>query len=170
MIEDRELGAMQSILGALNPLEEDARARVLAYIMSRLEIDGRPIPWVGEQRGDEPEVNGTEPEVMRPRTFDSFADLFDAAGPTTNPEKARVAGYWLQVCQNAAEFTAHSANKELKHLGHALPNITAAFDDLKELKPAQVLQLQKSGKTRQARKKYKLSHAGIKAVQEMIGG
>jgi hypothetical protein len=170
MTEDRELAAMQTILGALNPLEEDARSRVMAYIVDRLEIDALSTARGGEQRVDPPEGNGAEREQATSRTFHSFAELFDATSPNTNPEKALVAGYWVQVCQAGPNFTAHAANKQLKHLGHGLPNITGALDDLKELKPAQVLQLQKSGKTCQTRKTYKLSHAGIKTVQEMIGG
>jgi hypothetical protein len=55
-------------------------------------------------------------------------------------------------------------------LGHGLINITAALDDLREAKPALVLQVGKSGKSRQARKTYKLTIAGIKSVEEMIGG
>ena len=40
-------------------------------------------------------------------------------------------------------------------------NITAALDDLKEVQPQLVLQLKKSGKSRQARKTYKISVAGV---------
>jgi hypothetical protein len=89
--------------------------------------------------------------------------------PGTHAEKALVAGYWLQVCEGADRFTAHPVNKELTHLGHKLPNVTAALEDLKTTKPALVLQLSKSGTSQQARKTYKLSHAGVERVEEMIG-
>jgi hypothetical protein len=49
-------------------------------------------------------------------------------------------------------------------------NITAALDDLKEVQPQLVLQLKKSGKSRQARKTYKISVAGVQRDKEMIGG
>jgi hypothetical protein len=59
-------------------------------------------------------------------------------------------------------------NKELKLLGEGVPNITMAVDALRSQKPALAVQLQKSGKTRQARKTYKLTVAGIKEVERMI--
>jgi hypothetical protein len=40
---------------------------------------------------------------------------------------------------------------------------------LKSQKPALVVQLKKSGSTKQARKKYKLTTAGKKAVEQLIG-
>jgi hypothetical protein len=48
-------------------------------------------------------------------------------------------------------------------------HITSAFDTLKARKPAAVMQLKKSGSTRQARKTYKLTVAGKNAVELMIG-
>ena len=103
-------------------------------------------------------------------TYSTFADLDAAANPTTNGDRALVAGYWLQVCQDNENFTGQAANKELTHLGHKSSNITAAINRLKNAKPQLVLQLKKSGSSQQARKTYKVSHAGVKRVEEMIGG
>lgn len=104
------------------------------------------------------------------RVFDTFAELYDAANPRTNGERALVAGYWLQVCQEADSFAAASAQKELNDLGHKIPNITSAIDSMKSQKPMLLLQLKKSGNSRQARKLYKVSHQGVTRVQEMVGG
>lgn len=65
-------------------------------------------------------------------------------------------------------FDSQSAHKELKHLGQQLPNITNALESLKNQKPALVLQLRKSGTSQQARKTYKLTVAGMRAVEKMI--
>ena len=124
----------------------------------------------GEGNGDEKEAAELQREQKAAPKYASFADLFSAAGPETNARKALVAGYWLQVCQNAENFDGFSANSELKQLGEGLVNITVAIDGLKNEKPALAMQTRKSGNSRQARKTYKLTVAGIKAVEDMIDG
>jgi len=101
-------------------------------------------------------------------SFSSLAELFDAAQPQTNGEKALVAGYWIQIVQGAEELTAHAIHSELKNLGHAVSNITLALDQLKKRKPALVHQIRKSGKAQQARKTYKITKEGVKAVEAML--
>ena len=102
--------------------------------------------------------------------YETFAELFDAAQPSSNANMALVAGYWLQVCQGQTDFDGQSANTELKHLGRPIANITVAMNSLKSQKPTLVMQLRKSGKSQQARKTYKVTVAGIKAVEAMING
>lgn len=99
-----------------------------------------------------------------------MAELDDAAAPKSNADTALIAGYWLQVCQGAETFDGFSANRELKHLGKGIANITHALESLKNQKPSLALQLRKSGKSQQARKTFKLTVAGIKAVEAMING
>ena len=59
-------------------------------------------------------------------------------------------------------------NNELKHLGHGTDNITKLIGKLVVTSPQQVLQTRKSGNTRQARKTYKVTKAGLKRVQELL--
>ena len=49
-------------------------------------------------------------------------------------------------------------------------SITDAIDAMKNQKPMLILQLKKSGNSRQARKLYKVSYEGMKRVEGMIGG
>ena len=102
--------------------------------------------------------------------YGSLAELHDSAQPKSNADKALVAGYWLQVCQGSESFDGFSANKDLKNLGHGIGNITIAINSLRRQKPALVLQLKKSGTSKQARKTYKVTVAGIMAVKAMING
>lgn len=81
-----------------------------------------------------------------------------------------VAAYWVQVCQGTGSFQSQSLNDGLKDLGHGIGNITEALSQLKDDRPALLLQLKKSGNTRQARKTYKLTQAGMKRVEEMTQG
>lgn len=168
---DDEFTAMQDVYKALAPLKPDAQMRVIAYITSRLEIAQPAVSkrsLTGAIDHDEGDEGHAETGEVGSATYGSFAELHDAAQPNTNARRALVAGYWLQVCQGAESFDGYSANKELKNLGHGINNITNALDALKEQKPALVLQLKKSGKSRQARKTYKVTLAGIKEVEAMI--
>ena len=101
--------------------------------------------------------------------FSAFGELEAAASPATNAEKALVAAYWLQKCQGQDTFTSHAAQKVLDHVGGRIANITDAIDDLKDQKPQLVIQLRKSGRSRQARKTYRITAPGISRVREMIG-
>ena len=167
-----EFDAFQNVHNALVGLDEEAKARVLASVSTLLGI-GAPVAAAarsnkGARNENESDADASshEPEGKK---FSEFAELYSTADPHTNAEKALVAGYWLQVCQGAENFTGQSVNTELNHLGHKLANVTNALSSLIDIKPNLVLQLRKSGKSQQARKKYKLNHEGIKRVKEMIG-
>lgn len=168
-----DLEAMKAIGDALSPLGEQARRRVMTYILTVFQIkaSGKSGPSHDAGGNDESGEEEAEAEASIAPKYDSFADLFEAAKqPENNSDKALVAGYWLQVCQGADSFGSQSANTALKNLGHAILNITVALGVLIKQKPALVLQTKKSGKSRQARKTFKLTVAGIKAVEDMING
>ena len=165
---DGELEAIATIYAALESLDDGARTRVINYILARLDIatESDDDDEVSDAPGDQETVLKQE-EKQAPK-FGTFAELFNAAQPSNNSEKALVASYWLQVCQGQDDFDGQSANKELKHLGEQIANITVAVNHLRHQKPALVIQLRKSGKSRQARKTYKVTVPGIKAVEAMI--
>ena len=162
MVDIKELDAMRGILDILDPLDKGEQARVLAWISDKLEVG----PVTSRQ---------TAKRDVHQRTEDNdnsesptFADLHNSAQPSTQGANALVAGYWLQVCQEQEQFTSQAANKELKDVGESIGNITDAFSQLMSKKPALAIQVRKSGRSRQARKKYKLTQPGIDAVKEMI--
>ncbi len=167
---DAEFDAMKTIHDALSPLDESARSRVVQYIVNRLEIDAPTHNFDTDEQNDTQDNNVSTTTVRQTASIETFAELYDLANPTTTAEKALVSGYWLQACEGAENFASQAANKELTHLGHKIANITKALDSLKSTKPALILQLKKSGGSQQARKTYKLSHAGLKKVEEMISG
>lgn len=171
MAQDDEFSAMQAVYKSLEPLAPEARQRVMAYINSRLEIAPAPSsPSSHAQTQPVAQVTATNAQQVGAVRYSTFAELFDAAQPSSQSDKALVAGYWMQVCQGNESFDSQSAHSELKHLGHGLANITQSMDVLKSQKPALVLQLKKAGNTQQARKIYKVTMAGLKAVEAMIGG
>jgi hypothetical protein len=164
MSEFDELDAMKKIAVALEPLDDAARARALQWAMSRFRSSKAVVTF--EQATTGP----IEPSAAAGGGYGTFAELFEAAGPSTEKDKALVAAYWMQVCENAPSFPAQSLNDLLKDLGHRIGNITEALTALKNERPAFVLQLKKSGTSRQARKTYKLTQEGAKRVMAMTDG
>jgi hypothetical protein len=170
---DQEFDATRAVYNALEPLDDGARERVVKHVAGILEINAmvkapEVQAAVDEQKsGDDAEV---KPAAEGTPSYKTFAELFDAADPQTASDKAMLAGYWLQVCQQADSFDGQSANKELNHLGHKIGNITNAMAALNALRPSLAIQLAKSGSSQQARKKYKITVAGVEAVKAMING
>jgi hypothetical protein len=87
----------------------------------------------------------------------------------TDAEKLLVVSYWFQVVQGTTELESLTLNKELKNLGHPVGNITRAFAGLAQAVPRLVIQTRKTGSTRQARKRFKLTVEGIRRVGQLLG-
>ena len=169
---DPEIEAMSKVADALGSVDETTQQRVIRWAAERF---GVVISAGRKQQRDEersPRGNGGDGAEIDadgpPSTFTSIADLFVAASPKTGPEKVLVAAYWLQVLQQGSDITSFAVNQELKNLGHAVNSINKVFDVLMEQKPQLAVQLKKGGTSKQARKRYKLTHAGIGKVESMI--
>jgi hypothetical protein len=164
MADDDEIEAMKKIATALEPLDDAARHRALQWATSRYRAV-KPGDAVGTTIMRTSEMGGDTQANASP--YQTFAELFEAANPGTERDKALVAAYWIQVCQNVGSFPSQLLNAELKDLGHGIGNITEALTQLKNERPALILQLKKSGTSKQARKTYKLTQEGAKRVQLM---
>jgi hypothetical protein len=160
----KEFDAIQTVYKALEPLDADGRQRVVNYIVSLFGLDS----IVSEPEEVAVEGSPSANQNVVGLKFDTLADLYDAANPATNAEKALVVGAWLQDNIGHDSFSSQAINTELKHLGHGIANITNALEQLKDMKPAYIQQLRKSGSSQQARKTYKVTLAGIRAVKAMI--
>jgi hypothetical protein len=159
-----ELDAMKKIAAALEPLDDEARGRALQWALSRYRSSKSVVAF------EQPSMRQSDSSQNASSGYATFAELFDAASPTTEKEKALVAAYWMQICENAASFQAQSLNDLLKDLGHRIGNITEALTGLKNERPAYVLQIKKGGSSRQARKIYKLTQEGAKRIAVMTSG
>ena len=162
MSELDEIEAMKKMGELLEQLDEGARTRALGWVQSKYGGGGRNTNVAADRTGPAENVPSES------GAFSTFADLFDAAQPMGDRDKALVAAYWAQVCLNAESFASQSLNDELKDLGHRVSNITDALTRLKSDRPALILQLKKSGTSKQARKTYKLTQEGVRRVQAMI--
>jgi hypothetical protein len=173
---DPEIDAMSAVATALSGLEEEAQGRVLRWAAERYGVTmpsgGRPP--AGGARGsvdvdDTDDVTDEEIAEEAP-VYEHFAELFAKAQPKTEPDKALVAAYWLQAIQGQGTWQSAALQKELKNLGHAIGNITDALSSNMKKKPQRIIQLQKAGSAKQARKTYKVTHEGLVYVQGMLSG
>ena len=168
MEQDKELAAMSVITGALEQFEEGeeaAVARIIQWAAARYgvtNIVSLAAVSAGSGTGNGRPGDGGE--------FEDLVDLFHAASPRTDPERALVGGYWITVGESQVEFTAQLVNSKLKDLGHGVGNITDAFSSLIKRRPSLVMQTAKTGTSRQARKRYKLTRAGLDQVSRMLQG
>lgn len=149
---DVELAAMQNVLKALAPLDPAARMRVLRWSASRFEPSG-----VGASDG-----------LLESHAFGDVVELVTAAAPSDGPEQALVAGYWFQAIQGQSGWTGSEANSMLRNMGLGLANVTRTLDQLRKRSPPLVMQVKKSGRSKQARKTYTLTSAGIGKVEAML--
>jgi len=171
---DPEVTAIAKVNEALAPLEPAIQQRVLRWAADKFNLSlaqtKKPVGADGNKGRQEEEADDKEHEPDAPGTFSDFPSLYDAANPATEADKALVAGYWLQVIHGNADWGGFNANKELKNLGHGVENITVALGALIDSTPRLVMQTHKSGKAKQARKKYKMTNEGIRRVKQMLAG
>ncbi len=79
-----------------------------------------------------------------------------------------VAAYFHQTLKGEPDFDSQSLNSQLKHLGFPSANITRDMERLVGRSPKPIIQTRKEGTTRQARKKFRLTQEGIRAVEAML--
>lgn len=168
-----EISAMAQIEASFSPMDDAARQRVLLWAASKfgvtLATPGSPPPSASRAAAHTATSPINPATPSSPETsFESLAELYDAAGASSDQDKALVGAYWLQFHENAPDIEAQAVNTLLKHLGHGIGNITRAFDGLKSQKPALLVQTRKDGTSQQARKRFKVTTEGRKYVDRML--
>jgi hypothetical protein len=159
--EFAEIEAMKAVANAIKDLDEAARARVLSWLAGRYNIQAAGA--------NSPDAQRTASASNKKQ--DSGTDLpttFAAARPESDTDRVLVAAYWFQVIKGKPDVDSQEVNSELKQLGHGVENMTRAFYHLMAAKPQLVIQTRKSGKAKQARKKYRVTEAGIAHVNQLI--
>jgi hypothetical protein len=159
--EDKELNAMGAVKAALEGLDQDTLARVVRWAAERYKVTLSD----GKNRVAPPQGAGEDEELPE---FATFSEFYAAAEPSNDAERVLVAGYWFQVLKKEEELESQMLSKELTNTGNRVEHMPHAVDDLVKVKPQLVVQLKKSGTTKQARKKFKLTTAGVKKVESMV--
>ncbi len=161
---DPEIAAMAALALALDPLPEEARVRVLSWARSRYGgMTGSAIPSAAR-------VDEAGPPRLALDSFPTLGELMGACSPDSDDGRALLAAAFISRDSEGNTFTGAQVNGALKHLGRRVGNITRVLDALIAQRPAMVVQLRKSGASRQARKLYKVTDAGMQEVQRLITG
>lgn len=173
---DPEIDAMSAVASALSSLDEETRGRVVRWAAERYRVTlggpaggGRGSRGVTSNGGNDTEVTDEEVAGEGP-AYEHFAELFAKAEPKTDADKALVSAYWTQVHEGQVTWQSQTLNTQLKHLGHAISNITDALSKNMSKKPQRIIQIQKSGNSKQGRKTYKVTQEGLVYVQGMLSG
>lgn len=162
----KQLAAMQGIRESLAPLAGDRNAveAVLVWAGHAYGVGTRERGTGRVRQAVSAASSGAAVE------FGDLADLFAAAAPSSEAERVLVTTYWFQKLNGQATIDGQQVNTALKNLGYGVGNITNVFSGLMGRKPALAMQVQKSGTSKQARKKYKLTNAGVKRVEGLLEG
>lgn len=160
---DPELEAMSTAAAAIATIEDaEARTRVIEWLAKKFGVN---IATKFTHKNVAPTVDLDHPSTT---SFDIFSDLYDATNPTTSVQRLLVGGYWIQVNGGQQTWDSLSVNKLLKDVGYGIESISHRLNDAQKQKPALVRQTSKNGKSRQARKTYRLTQAGIKFVENLL--
>jgi hypothetical protein len=158
---DPEVEAMGKVSAALSELNSEAIRRVLGWANQKFGVKA-----VGDSSAGAGTLKPFAEEAAS--QFPDFASFYDAVDPSNDNDRALVAGYWLQEVQQNPEWDSQAANSNLKNVGRGLANVAENLTRLMSVTPRLVIQTQKSGTTKQGRKKYKLTTVGIQRVRQMI--
>jgi len=164
-VSDSEFDAMRVSYEALAELDPAAQQRVLKSVASRLGL-GLASPKSGDS--SDCEADEAKPDPSDQTNFEEFGELFDAVDAKTDADKALAAAYWIMVHGGSESFNSHSVNAELKNLGHGIGNVTRAIDSLLAQKPSLAIQTKKSGTSKQARKTFKITRAGVELIESRV--
>ena len=166
-----EINAMKAVAEALQPLSANSRRGVLEWAGRFYGANTQSTAKItASVSGVLPQLTANSSVGAHAESPANLAELFSQARPGTDAEKALIAAYWFQKIEGHEDLDSFTLNSELTHLGHRLTNITRALSTLMLTKPALVVQTRKEGKTKQARKKYKLTVEGMRRVERMLLG
>jgi hypothetical protein len=98
-----------------------------------------------------------------------FSALIEKWSPSTQADWALLGAYYFQKIMGEQNVTGFQVSTELKQHGYGVTNITDSFSANMEAEPARIL-TKKSGKSKQAKKSYRVTTAGIKYVEDRLNG
>lgn len=161
-----EIEALKTIAEALSPLDEGGRSRVLKWAFDRfLGIRETNFNVEKEAEPGKDRSPAENASAAKQSAYGSIAEFYATVSPDTDADRVLCVSYWFQVICGENDVDAQRINKELKHLGHGISNVTMAFSSLISRKPQLVIQTKKSGNSQQARKRYLVTAEGKKVIE-----
>lgn len=167
---DKELSAMNEVLNTISDLDTDAQKRVMFWVLERLNIGVLNDRLIDKQITARTSLSTAkiQHEHHNFSGVSSLAELLSLVSAKTDSERILVVAAYVQEVKKKKELTGREINQELHHMGYRATNVTRSIDQLKAKQPQLMIQLKKDGTTRQAQKKYSVTHEGIKLVESMI--
>lgn len=158
------LDEINSMISSYDPvLKEKARDILLERAFGGSTSSTSVPRGRGRPRSERPSENGDGTEG-------DLASLLTRWTPTTMSDKALLGAYYLSRVRGDDTVTSQAINSELKRNGLAISNITRAIEA--NMRPDRPLMVQekKMGSTKQARKQYRITPAGVEAVERRLRG
>ncbi|HEV2317313.1 MAG TPA: hypothetical protein VGV89_07045 [Thermoplasmata archaeon] len=121
----------------------------------------------GESRGVSHPIGGEKNPIPRGAEFVSLVERWT---PDTQPQWALLAAYFETHVKGKETTTGQDVNSTLKDHGTTVRNITDALGANMAARPAFIMQVAKSGSSRQARKTYKVTTQGAQFVEARLSG
>jgi hypothetical protein len=123
---DAEIQAIEQVIGALDPLDQEARARVLDYTFKRLGMEERPSAQLSEPSpAPVSDAPTSEPIVSSPSPRHDIRSLREQKQPKSANEMAAVVAYYLADLappdERKKEIGTADIEKYFKQAGHPLP-------------------------------------------------
>lgn len=173
---DQEIEVLSKCYDLLSGLDDDVKVRALQWLSSKFHLGQTTLTLPSESMtvtngAAAPVATGAQPVAAEPEekgisAFPSFEALFKHVKPSSDSEKALTAAVYLQLKRDLSELTSAQVQKELKKINNRVSNITQAISAL--VKKDLMLQLSKEGTSQQARKKYRVTHEGVKTILDAI--
>jgi len=105
------------------------------------------------------------PDFMK---YETFAELFFASNARTITAKIILAAAYLQEKKNIREFGSSDINAMLKKIGQVVQNISASINVLLFKNPPLLIQVEKPGAQKFARRTYAVTDAGLSIARNYI--
>lgn len=169
MNNDPKMDVLFTCYDALKSLQTADRKWVISQLASRLEITNTVGVSIKPPALDEEKRVATEkPNDTAAEADEGFAEAFVRVNPQTEDKKVLFAAWLLFGRNGVKDFKGSQITKKLELSGHGINSVSVCLGRLKVLRPAHVVQVGSTGKSRQSRKIYRLTAPGVKAAQQML--
>lgn len=126
--DDNELGAIEQLISALEPLQADARQRVLSYVFQRLGLAAPGNSANSPLPGASTSSLGVQPSLPAPAVATDIRSFATQKAPTSQLERTAVVAFYLSdlapQTERKAEITGADLTKYSKQAGLPAPTNT----------------------------------------------
>lgn len=181
-----EFTAMQAVAEAVSGLSAAEKRRVAAWLTDYVTQDAElaAAPASSANDAQESTYAAYEPDEDEsyyeqdadydaslepaPKTYNTFAELYEAAAPKTGAQKAAVAGYWFETHEGKESWKASEVNKLLKQIGVKVSSVSIVLTNAVKAGDPLISQLARLGDGERSRKTFCLTDKGIFFVEDRL--